>query len=176
MKQIKGEPWPPGETLAGSRDGIQMGNHEGIIQGFWDLFFPHNNLIIIKVCFVFCIIKNRIFKKCGGGDNQNAKCRCPGRKEKSCQLLSTVFGLLKRVGPWSRSSGCLASATEASRKRECPSRHVSQPVSSSAAAAAACPVCQRAPPALPHGFYLSVSRWVFDALRPPPPSHLLMWC
>lgn len=69
MKQIKGEPWPPGETLAGSRDGIQMGNHEGIIQGFWDLFFPHNNLIIIKVCFVFCIIKNRIFKKWrrGGG-------------------------------------------------------------------------------------------------------------
>lgn len=39
MKQIKGEPWPPGETLAGSRDGIQMGNHERIIQGFWDLFF-----------------------------------------------------------------------------------------------------------------------------------------
>lgn len=40
MKQIKGEPWPPGETLASSRDGIQMGNHEGIMQGFWDLYFP----------------------------------------------------------------------------------------------------------------------------------------
>lgn len=34
MKQIKGEPWPPGETLASSRDGIQMGSHEGIMQGF----------------------------------------------------------------------------------------------------------------------------------------------
>lgn len=57
MKQIKGEPWPPGETLAGSRDGIQMGNREGIVQQFWvPLFFfpPNNNLIIIKVCcFVF---------------------------------------------------------------------------------------------------------------------------
>lgn len=39
MKQIKGEPWPPGETLAGHKDGIQMGSHGGIIQGFWDLFF-----------------------------------------------------------------------------------------------------------------------------------------
>lgn len=27
MKQIKGEPWPPGETLAGHRDGIQMEDH-----------------------------------------------------------------------------------------------------------------------------------------------------
>lgn len=57
------------------------------------------------------------------------------------------------------------SATEESRKRECPSRHVSHPVSLSAA----CPVCQRTLPPLPHGFYLSVSRWVFDAAAPPPP-------
>ncbi len=28
MKQIKGEPWPPRETLTGHRDGIQMGDHE----------------------------------------------------------------------------------------------------------------------------------------------------
>lgn len=33
MKQIKGEPWPPGETLAGHRDGIQMGDHGRGIQG-----------------------------------------------------------------------------------------------------------------------------------------------
>lgn len=38
MKQIKGEPWPPGETLAGHRDGIQMGGHGRDMQGSWDSF------------------------------------------------------------------------------------------------------------------------------------------
>lgn len=38
MKQIKGEPWPPGETLAGQRDGIQMGDHGRGIQGTVLLF------------------------------------------------------------------------------------------------------------------------------------------
>lgn len=33
MKQIKGEPWPPGETLAGCRDGIQMEEHGRGVQG-----------------------------------------------------------------------------------------------------------------------------------------------
>lgn len=40
MKQIKGEPWPPGETLAGHKDGIQMGNHGGDFTGvLGPLFF-----------------------------------------------------------------------------------------------------------------------------------------
>lgn len=43
MKQIKGEPWPPGETLAGHRDGIQMGDHERIIQGVF-LFFKKKKI------------------------------------------------------------------------------------------------------------------------------------
>lgn len=38
MKQIKGEPWPPGETLAGYRDGIQMEDHEWGTQGVFGLF------------------------------------------------------------------------------------------------------------------------------------------
>lgn len=38
MKQIKGEPWPPGETLAGYRDGIQMGDQGRGIQGTVLLF------------------------------------------------------------------------------------------------------------------------------------------
>lgn len=38
MKQIKGEPWPPGETLAGHRDGIQMGGHGRDMQGVLGLF------------------------------------------------------------------------------------------------------------------------------------------
>lgn len=36
MKQIKGEPWPPGETLAGCRDGIQMGSMGGVCRGSRD--------------------------------------------------------------------------------------------------------------------------------------------
>lgn len=39
MKQIKGEPWAPGETLAGNRDGIQMEDHGRGMQGVWGLFF-----------------------------------------------------------------------------------------------------------------------------------------
>lgn len=35
MKQIKGELWPPGETLAGYKDEIQMVHPERIIQGVW---------------------------------------------------------------------------------------------------------------------------------------------
>lgn len=67
------------------------------------------------------------------------------------------------------SSGCLVSVTEASRKRECPSLHVSHPASLSASPVP-CPVCQRAPPGLPHGFYLSVSRWVLML----PPSDVVL--
>lgn len=43
MKQIKGEPWPPGETLAGNRDEIQMGDHGRIKRGSGDLLFYNKN-------------------------------------------------------------------------------------------------------------------------------------
>lgn len=39
MKQIKGEPWPPGETLAGHKDGIQMGSMGGLYRGSGTSFF-----------------------------------------------------------------------------------------------------------------------------------------
>lgn len=40
MKQIKGEPWPPGETLAGHRDWIQMGDQGRGVQGTLLLSIP----------------------------------------------------------------------------------------------------------------------------------------
>lgn len=48
MKQIKGEPWPPGETLAGHRDGIQMGDHGRIIQRVPGLFLSLSLLHCLK--------------------------------------------------------------------------------------------------------------------------------
>lgn len=48
MKQIKGEPWPPGETLAGHRDGIQMGDHGRDIQETVLLFS-------LSVSLFFCL-------------------------------------------------------------------------------------------------------------------------
>lgn len=100
MKQIKGEPWPPGETLTGSKDGIQMGNHEGIILGFWDLFFSNNNLIIIKVCFVFCIIKNRQdFKKAGEGETTKMqKCKCVWPSFPDLRMPCVCGGGVKEAG------------------------------------------------------------------------------
>lgn len=38
MKQIKGELWPPGETLAGHKDEIQMVDSGRIIQQVWTPF------------------------------------------------------------------------------------------------------------------------------------------
>lgn len=52
MKQIKGEPWPPGETLAGHRDGIQMGDHERIIQGVFLFFKKNKKIIIINIIYI----------------------------------------------------------------------------------------------------------------------------
>lgn len=60
MKQIKGEPWSPGETLAGHRDGIQMGDHGRVIQGVPGLSF---SLSLPVFLFSFCLSHRLKFPK-----------------------------------------------------------------------------------------------------------------
>lgn len=47
MKQIKGEPWPPGETLAGHRDEIQMEepwkDYTRVLETFLLIIISHDN-------------------------------------------------------------------------------------------------------------------------------------
>lgn len=54
MKQIKGEPWPPGETLAGHRDGIQMEDHGRGIQEVWGLCCSFS--LVLSLCFFWPIL------------------------------------------------------------------------------------------------------------------------
>lgn len=58
MKQIKGELWPPGETLAGHKDEIQMVDSGRIIQQVWTPFKLSIKCIISIITIV--IITNII--------------------------------------------------------------------------------------------------------------------
>lgn len=77
MKQIKGEPWPPGETLAGHRDGIQMGDHGRIIQGVWGLPFF---IIISYNIFIYAAPFKTKFTKCLDGKKQEQDAQKDNRK------------------------------------------------------------------------------------------------
>lgn len=60
MKQIKGELWPPGETLAGHRDEIQMVDSGRIIQQVWTPFKLSIKCIIISSSIITVVIMTNI--------------------------------------------------------------------------------------------------------------------
>lgn len=96
MKQIKGEPWPSGETLAGYRDGIQMEEPERVIhRGSGD----SSALFVFSFLCFFIITLVKVAKKhciCG------TSCLCDGRggcQQGSCTLLSLAFAQTACLSP-----------------------------------------------------------------------------